>query len=258
LIVGSGYIGPGGDLITHEGWILVTDRTPLKSRWGGWYVTGRHGDQVHLGNMVIRSFDDFERLESLRIGNLDSLDHLFDTGPYLRNTSDVVALMVLEHQAFVQNLITRLSYDARTALHEAGAAADANSAVRARIAEDVEELARAMLFADEVALTAPLDGDPAFAAQFQARAIRDSQGRSLRDFDMRRRMFRYPLSYLLYSPHFDGLPQVAKRALYERLAAALSGEGAGEDFAHLTADDRAAVRQIVRDTKPDLAALLQD
>ena len=79
LIVGSGYTGAGGDLVTHEGWILVTDRTPLKSRWGGWYVTGQHGDQVHLGNVVIRSLTDFERLEELRIGNIETLDHLFDT-----------------------------------------------------------------------------------------------------------------------------------------------------------------------------------
>ena len=258
LIVGSGYTGPGGNLITHEGWILVTDRTPLKSRWGGWYVTGRHGDQVHLGNMVIRSFDEFERLDALRIGNIQTLDHLFDTGPYLRNTSDVVALMVLEHQAYVQNLITRLSYDARQALHEVGESSAARDVVRARIAEAVEDLARAMLFAGEVTLSAPLEGDPAFAAQFQSRAIRDGQGRSLRDFDMRRRMFRYPLSYLVYSPEFDALPEIARQAVYERFAAVLSGADTSETFAHLTAADRAAVREIVAATKPDLAAMLAD
>ena len=120
LIVGSGYTGAGGDLVTHEGWILVTDRTPLKSRWGGWYVTGQHGDQVHLGNVVIRSLTDFERLEELRIGNIETLDHLFDTTAYLTNKSDVVALMVLEHQTNVQNLITRVSYDVQTALAKDG------------------------------------------------------------------------------------------------------------------------------------------
>jgi hypothetical protein len=252
LIVGSGYTGPAGELITHEGWILVTDRTPLASRWGGWYVTGRHGDQVHLGNMVIRSFAEFARLEDLRIGNIDTVDHLFDTGPYLRNTSDVVALTVLEHQAYVQNLITRLNYVARQALHDDGSAA----AVRARIAGPVEDLVRALLFSGEAKLTAPLDGDPAFAAQFQSRAVRDEQGRSLRDFDMRRRMFRYPLSYLIYSPELGGLPDAAKQALYERLAAVLTGADTSAEFAHLTAEDRANVRAILAATKPDLAAVI--
>jgi hypothetical protein len=112
FIVGSGYTGTTGMLVSHEGWILVSDRTPLKSRWGGWYVTGRHGSQVHLGNMIIRTLYDFDKLEELRVGNRDTLDGLVDTKPYLTNSSDIVALLVLQHQADVQNLITRVSYDA--------------------------------------------------------------------------------------------------------------------------------------------------
>ena len=108
FIVGSGYTGTTGMLVSHEGWILISDRTPLKSRWGGWYVTGQHGSQVHLGNMVIKSLYDFDRLEELRVGNVDTLDALVDVKPYLTNTSDIVALLVLQHQADVQNLITRL------------------------------------------------------------------------------------------------------------------------------------------------------
>jgi hypothetical protein len=257
FIVGSGYTGSTGSLITHEGWILVSDRTPLKSRWGGWYVTGRHGDQVHLGNVVIRSLDDFERLEQLRISNIDTLDHLFDTKPYLRNTSDIVAFMVFEHQTNVQNMITRVSYDARTALAAAGAADRLADSTRAAIEASVEPLVQMMLFADEITLTAPLEGDPAFAAQFQSRAVRDGQGRSLRDFDMAKRMFRYPLSYLIYSEAFDALPQVVKETAYRRLAAILSGADTSEPFAHLSAADREAIRQIVAATKPDLAAHLR-
>ena len=55
-----------GQLVSHEGWILVSDRTPLKSRWGGWYVTGMHGSQVHLGNIVIKTIYDFDKLDELR------------------------------------------------------------------------------------------------------------------------------------------------------------------------------------------------
>src|SRR5690606_32709018 len=94
LITGSGYTNAGGRLVSHEGWILTSDRTPLRSRWGGWYVTGFHGDQVHLGNLIIRDMSDFERLDELRVGNLESLDGVVDTSAYLTNRSDIVALLV--------------------------------------------------------------------------------------------------------------------------------------------------------------------
>jgi hypothetical protein len=244
FIVGSGYTGPTGALVSHEGWILISDRTPLKSRWGGWYVTGQHGDQVHLGNMQIKSLADFERLEELRLGNLETLDGLFDVEPYLTNKSDIVALLVLQHQADAQNLITRLSYDARTPAE--------NQAEL--VAETTDRLVRMMLFAGAVEYTAPIAGDPAFAAQFASRAVRDERGRSLRDFDLNRRLFRYPLSYLIYSRAFDALPADAKSGFYARLDAVLTGADASEDFAHLTAEDRSTIRSILVDTKPDFAA----
>jgi hypothetical protein len=245
FIVGSGYTGTTGMLVSHEGWILTSDRTPLKSRFGGWYVTGRHGGQVHLGNMIIKSLDDFQRLEELRVGNVAELDALVNVEPYLTNTSDIVALLVLQHQTDVQNLITRLHYDARTAAERREDPLEATA----------ERLVRMMLFVDAVEYTEPISGRPEFAAQFASRAVRDSQGRSLRDFDLSRRLFRYPLSYVVYSPAFDALPDDVKSLLYGRLAAVLSGTDASEDFAHLSAEDRAAILEILRATKPDFAAV---
>jgi hypothetical protein len=248
FIVGSGYTGTMGQLVSHEGWILITDRTPLKSRWGGWYVTGRHGDQVHLGNMVIKTLDDFDRLEELRAGNRDTLDGLFDVTPYLTDTSDIVALLVFQHQADVQNLITRLAYDARTPTDDQAEL----------IAETVERLLRAMLFVDAVEYAAPISGDSRFVEQFSRRAARDSQGRSLRDFDLTRRLFRYPLSFVIHSAAFDALPDAAQRAFYERLNEVLSGTDTSEDFAHLTAEDRGAILEILTATKPELAFHVAD
>ncbi len=244
FIVGSGYTGTTGLLVSHEGWILVSDRTPLKSRWGGWYVTGRHGSQVHLGNMVIKTLYDFDKLEELRVGNRDTLDGLVDTKPYLTSSSDIVALLVLEHQADVQNLITRVSYDARIAADK-----------REEPLEDtVERLLQMMLFVDAVEYTDPISGDPKFAEQFASRAVRDSQGRSLRDFDLTRRLFRYPLSYVIYSPAFDALPSDVRSMFYARLVDVLTGADTSESFEHLSAADRAAILDILRDTKPDALA----
>jgi len=244
FIVGSGYTGTTGMLVSHEGWILITDRTPLKSRWGGWYVTGQHGDQVHLGNMIIKTLYDFDRLEELRKGNLETVDGLFDVRPYLTNKSDIVALLVFQHQADVQNIITRLRYDALTPTD--------NQAEL--VAETTDRLLRTMLFVDAVEYTAPISGAPRFAEQFAARAVRDSAGRSLRDFDLTRRLFRYPLSYVIYSQAFDALPSEVQRSFYERLDAVLSGADASEDFAYLTAADRTAIREILLATKPEFAA----
>jgi hypothetical protein len=232
-------------LVSHEGWILITDRTPLKSRWGGWYVTGKHGSQVHLGNIVIKTLNDFDRLEEMRVGNLDTVDGLFDTTPYLTNESDIVALLVFQHQVDVQNLITRVSYDARSAPER-----------REEPLEDtIERLVRTMLFVDAVEYTEAISGNEKFVEQFASRAVRDSQGRSLRDFDLARRLFRYPLSYVIYSPAFDALPNDAKSLFYRRLHDVLSGADTSEDFAHLSAADRAAIDEILRDTKPDFSAL---
>jgi hypothetical protein len=248
FIVGSGYTGTTGMLVSHEGWILISDRTPLKSRWGGWYVTGRHGSQVHLGNMVIKSLDDFERLEELRVGNLETLDGLVDTQPYLANTSDIVALLVLQHQIEIQNRITRLSYDARSAAERR----------EEPLEQTAEQLLRAMLFVGAVEYTEPIAGRAEFQRQFARRAVRDTQGRSLRDFDLDRRLFRYPLSFVIHSPAFDELPAEVKTLLYRRLDEVLAGQDASDDFAHLTAGDRTAIREILRDTKPEFAAAIAD
>jgi hypothetical protein len=248
FIVGSGYTGATGELMAHEGWILISDRTPLRSRWGGWYVTGTHGSQAHLGNVIIRSYDDFQRLDELRVGNVETLDALFDVEPYLTNTSDIVALLVLQHQVDVQNQITRLNWEARSDPERR----------EQPLEETVEQLLRTMLFVDAVEYTEPISGRADFVAQFSSRAQRDSRGRSLRDFDLTRRLFKYPLSYLIYSPAFAGLPADAKGGFYERLNAVLTGADSSEDFAHLSAGDRAAILEILRDTKPDFAAAVAD
>jgi hypothetical protein len=267
FIVGSGYTGTAGELVSHEGWILVTDRTPLKSRWGGWYVTGKHGSQVHLGNMLIRDFKDFERLEELRVGNIETLDALFDTKPYITNKSDIVALLILEHQVNAQNELARVNYDVRTAIdRERGAAkagegygqaASALSAtVRKSIDDAIEPLVETLLFAGETKLTDAVSGDPKFVEQFMRRAVRDPKGRSLRDLDLQTRLFRYPLSYVVYSAAFDALPRAAREAVYARVAAVLRGQDPGEAYAELDAAGGAAIIEILAATKPEFAANL--
>ena len=97
-----------------------------------------------------------------------------------------------------------------------------------------------------------------FAKSFAARGPRDSQGRSLRDFDFVQRIFRYPCSYLIYSDAFDAIPAPAKDYVYHRLLQILTGQDQSEDFARLTTQDRRAVLEILLETKTGLPAEWQD
>ena len=261
FITGSGYTDVAGNLVAHEGWILTSDRTPLKSRWGGWYVSGYHGEQVHLGNIAVHDVAELLELETLRTGNLENLDKVLDTSAYLSNKSDIVALLVLEHQVRVQNAITRVNYDVRTLLEGPPRAPDAPpvgaSSARdlpARIAELAEPLVEALFLAGEIDLTDRISGTSGFAAAFEARGPRDSNGRSLRELDLTTRLFKYPLSYAIYSHAFDALPAEAKDYVYARIREILAGDDESEAFARLSAADRAAILEILRDTKPDFAA----
>jgi hypothetical protein len=250
FITGSGYVDVDGNIAAHEGWILTSDRTPLRSRWGGWYVSGHHGAQVHLGNIAVREVVELERLEELRKGNLDDLDSLLDTDRYASNRSDIVALLVLEHQVHVHNAITRASWDARTLLTTpAGEGSDAS--VAARIVEIAEPLVEALFLVGEAELTDEISGTSGFAEAFMARGPHDAQGRSLRELDLKTRLFKYPLSYAIYSRAFDALPVAIKERVLARIDEILSGADASEVFARLTPAERVAIREILRATKPE-------
>ncbi len=155
--------------------------------------------------------------------------------------------MTLEHQTRMTNLITRIGWDTRIAQHD-GKLDDA------KLNGEVEEMVTYMLFADERQIREPIAGVSTFTKTFPERGPRDKQGRSLRDFDLKTRMFKYPLSYMIYSAAFDAMPDVVRARVYQRLYDVLSGKEQSEKYARLTAEDRKAILEIVRDTKPNLPA----
>jgi hypothetical protein len=240
LVVSS--VHPVSQTRSEHGNAFMTDhRSPLSGRWGGWYVTGTTGSQTHLGNNT-------NLVDPVRSGgpstqptqNLTSLAEMLDTSKYLEPTSDIVALMTLEHQTRMTNLMIRIGWDARM-----GMAPD-------KLNPEIEEMLKYMLFADEQPLRAPVKGVSTFTETFPQRGPRDPQGRSLRDFDLKTRLFRYPLSYMIYSAAFDGLPEPVRGRVYQRLYEILSGKDSGKTFATLSPETRAAILEIVRATKPNL------
>jgi len=227
--------------------VVVDSRTPLDERWGGWYVTGTSGSLVHRGNAVAPHPDQPSVLDTEGKQNLTSLAGRVDTSGYLEDSSDLIALMTLEHQTRIANMLTRLGWETRIAIQE-GKLEES----RARLDFVAGEVASYMLFANEARMLEPIAGVSSFTKTFPERGPRDKQGRSLRDFDLKTRLFRYPLSYMIYSPSFDALPEVAKAQVYRRIYDVLSGKDAGGEFKRLTAEDRQAILEIVRETKGGL------
>jgi len=199
IIVRSVYPEASGMPNFQAGTFITDHRSPIKQRWGGWYVSGKHGSQFHMGNAVVRDKDKPDQLEREGTQNLTSLAGKFDVEAYLAPHSDIVALLTLEHQTHMTNLITRLGWEARMALHSQKEinklfnqpGSMINESTRRRIDSPVEEMLAYMLFLEEPLLEEPVGGVSPFTMTFQQRGPRDRKGRSLRDFDLKKRLFRY-------------------------------------------------------------------
>ena len=260
-IMRSVYTDPRGQPVLTAGTFVTNPQSPLRERFGGWYVSGTHGDQVTMGNLIVRDKEHRqhpERIDLAPNGNHKELTRFFDPQPYVVPHSDLVALQVLAHQVYVHNLITKANHQTRFAVRDQVAINKALGrpetepleSTRSRIRSVGEPLLRALLFADEPRLDAPIEGTSGFANGFSERGPCDSQGRSLRQFDLQRRLFRYPCSFLIYTPAFDALPEPQLDYLAQRMWQVLSGADTSGRYTNLSAEDRTAIREILRETKP--------
>jgi len=238
-------------------------RSPFEERWGGWYVTGKQVPARHLGNSMVAAPDNAEPPSGGP--PMGSLQVDLDASSYLSKYSDIVALMVFDHQVQMINLLTRLGWDTRFALYEERAAPELLAGPRGnrhdltmRLLHDgSRELVDYLLFIDEAPLGSQIQGSSGFAEKFAARGPRDRNGRSLREFDLSRRLMRYPCSYMIYTDAFDSLPAEAKEAIFKRMWQILSGEEKDQKYTRLSLADRQAIIEILRDTKPGLPKYFQ-
>lgn len=259
-MVRSVFTDAQGYPILKAGSRVTTQDSPFEERWGGWYVTGTHGDARHMGNVIATEMEHDAALDREAGANRTALDPRVEASKYLTAHSDLVALMVLEHQTRMHNLLTQTNFETRIALKDQAImdemlerpAEGLNESTQRRIANVANKLVDYMLFVKEARLDAPIAGTSGFAGKFASQGPKDRLGRSLRDFDLQTRLFKYPLSYIIYSPQFDGLPKEAKEYVYVRLWNLLNGAGEPATYAHLDAERRKALREILRDTKPDL------
>lgn len=255
-LVRSVFADATGQPLLASGSYRTDQTSPFEERFGGWYVTGDTGEQFHLGNKIFRKKQSHRDVDWSDGHNVSKLEALIDTRPYVEPTSDVVALMVLAHQAEMHNRITRANFHTRQALHyEAalnkglGEAPDHRwPSTTARIKSACEPLLEYMLFSGELPLKDPVKPSSRFTQTFQAQGPFDSMGRSLRQLNLKTRLFEYPCSYLVYSDSYRQLPDEAQLYIATRLVEILDGKDTTDKYKHLGETDRAAIREILKAT----------
>jgi hypothetical protein len=263
LLVRSVFADATGQPMLSEGSHLSTHESPLSERWGGWYVTGRHGKARHMGNVVAIPGEGGFRLDREKGANVTSLESFIATEPYLTGSSDIVALMVLEHQCTTHNLLTEAALSTRAAMarqrdiqkafgepitHEPQGSA--LSVVRSLAGKLVKQ----MLYCGEHPLQDDgVEGSAAFQEAFRRNRLENADKRSLKDFQLLTRLFKYRCSYMIHSRSFDALPAPVKNEFYAQLHQVLRGHD-GEDgiFAYLSTSEREHIRSILLATKKDL------
>ncbi|MFN0105490.1 MAG: hypothetical protein ACKV2U_25810 [Bryobacteraceae bacterium] len=249
LVIRSVVSEPSGYPMFQAGTKTTDHRSPIEDRWGGWYVTGESTGK-HMGNQVAVDRD--------KPDSLQEIASRFDAARYLTPNSDVVALMVLEHQTQMINLMTRVNFEVRHALHHqktmnqifGDPVATRSDSTKRRIRESAEELVDYMLFIDEAPLTEPIRGSSGFAEIFAKRG-------PLREFDLEKRLFRNPCSYMIYSAAFDGMGPEALDAVYRRLHQVLMGEGGHSRYERLTLQDRQNILRVLQETKKGMPEYLR-
>lgn len=252
-----------GEPLLRHGSEIVVDETPFAKRWGGWYVTGYTGAEDHQGNAFGAEIDD--RLAfTLSPKRPMELSEFFDTSDYLAATSDVVALLVFEHQMDMQNSLTRAALNCRkmlayqhslqTHFNEPLTDEPAYDSVKSVFASSVEDVVDHLLFRDAAPLPAGVVGAEAFRRTFTESAPRSRAGHSLKDLQLRERIFAQRCSYLIYSETFRALPPQMKSRILERLGAVLGGDDPQGRYAYLETGEKQRIYEILSETHPDAKA----
>ena len=261
LLVRSVFADGDGQPLLGEGTFVTDHASRFKERWGGWYVTGSHGEYRHMGNSLAVEREGGRADFDYETGaNWESLDGKVDTSNYLQSTSDIVALMVLEHQCKMHNLLTKAAMEYRRLvfLQEAIdketdlAAADGMAARSA--ADSAEEILRYLLFCDEIDLGDGMESEGGFVETFEALGPKTAEGHSLRDLRLYGRLFKHRCSYMIHSISFAELPDAVRDRVLTRLWEVLSGKEDKEDFTHLGRSEKRRILEIVKGTVDRLPA----
>jgi hypothetical protein len=261
VLVRSVIPGTEGHPLMSQGSKVVDTTTPFGERWGGWYVTGKHGKLTHRGNTTAKEEGEVVSFDASGGQNIADLSRFFDTSPYPIKTSDIVALMVLEHQTSTQNILTKAHHTAMRAMHmQTSLQRELGETVRQEpcgtaermITLATEDVLDAILFKEEAVLPdGGIEGTQAFVDEFSASAPLSKEGRSLKDFQLLGRLFKYRCSYMVYSVTFQHLIPQLKTPVMKQLKAVMTAHQTPERYAHLSDSERKSIHKILTDTLAD-------
>ena len=248
-LVRSVYPDLSGQPIFKAGTRVVDQTTPIHERWGGWLVTGSAVE--HMGNIVYNETDSGAEFRSVF-----TADDVPNRG-YPSEGSDIVAHLILAHQAKLHTLLADLVISTRRAFHDQKVMDEllkrddpiSDSTAR-RIKHASDKVLKYMFFADEADIPKIEISDSAFAQTFHAREPKDSKGRSLYQLRANRRMFRYPFSYIVYTDTFNDLPQDALDCIWPEIERILDPTIRYEGYSHLSRRDKAVIKEILLETHP--------
>lgn len=264
VLARSVFPSASGEPLFRAGTHTIDYTSPMEERWGGWYVTGDTGEMTHMGNIIARESAPNEKIvfEKVTSEPIETLEGVFDCKPYLSGgVSDVVALMVLEHQIAAHNEFVRANHvtqktlyrfkEMRRALGESEdmPLADSYERILDATAEDVVDV---LLFKDEFSMgTQGPKGSLEFKKAFQANARYSDKERALKEFRLYDRVFKYRLSYTIYSDPFTFLPPEMKSRVFNRLKEILTATSVPDRYDYLSNTERKRILEIVSSTLPD-------
>lgn len=248
IVVKSVVPGPSGGSLTAYRIEETGHGIPFDQRFGGWHVTGRHSISNHWGNLTGR----FTNGTLVTFPNPPGSRFSFSKYPVA--TSDILPQLLHEHQAGFVNRVVEAGYRARTALYASSGKLTPEQLLE--LDEQARLVTRYLLFADEPSLpTGGIEGDARFKQDFLATRRATAAGVSLKDFDLRSRLFKHRCSYMIYNPVFTGLPGELKTRIYRRMAEALDPTSAArKEFDYLPAEEKKSIRGILKATLTDLPA----
>jgi len=253
VLVRSVFPDDTGHPLLALGTFQIDHASPIQERWGGYYVTG-HSSIPHLGN---RTYEE-ENGRELPVSSPEfaTLEGKIDVSRYPKSTSDIVALMVLEHQCLVHNHLVAASMNYRRAhwlqksLDPHG---DPDQGAAGKLADDAaRKIVDLLLFQNEASLGENgIEGDMAFQETFSARIPKSCDGRSLADFQLNDRLFKHRCSYMIYSRVFSKLPPRVKSAVITQLRETLEGRESNHKSLNIKSSERKKILGILADTLPD-------
>ena len=244
----------GRSLGSVDSYELIGHNVPISERWGGWYVTGAHSSLKHMGNSIAyRSSNKKELKLKVMKSKLDS-DRIFESSKYPNSDSDIVALLIFDHQVGIHYELVEAAYKARQAIYNSEKLGGSNEAeLEEAISSITDNLVSHLLMKDETKLSGEvlsLSRDSTFIGNFKKTSKNDSEGRSLRDLDLKNRIFKYPCSYMIYSKSFTALPEILRNSIFKQIRGVLSNKIKVGEYDYISDEKKSELLEILGETIP--------